>query len=129
MPREIKPDEHRVAITPDGVREVGVHGVPVLIEAGAGADSSFPDEDYARRRRRGRRLGRRGVGAGRADLQGQGAAGERVRLLPARTSSIFTYLHLAAYPGVADALLEHKVTGVAYETVEVGDGSSRSSPP
>ena len=46
IPREIKDDEHRVAITPDGVQELTAHDVPVVVEAGAGSDSGIPDEDY-----------------------------------------------------------------------------------
>ncbi|HVN50276.1 MAG TPA: alanine dehydrogenase, partial [Acidimicrobiales bacterium] len=122
VPREIKPDEHRVAITPDGVREVEQHGVQVLIEAGAGADSSFPDEDY-------RRAGAEIVDAAeevweRSDLickVKEPQPNEFEWFRPDLT--IFTYLHLAAYPTVADALLEHGVTGIAYETVTAADGA------
>ena len=46
VPREVKDGEHRVAITPDGVHELTVHGVPVLIERDAGAGSSITDDDY-----------------------------------------------------------------------------------
>jgi alanine dehydrogenase len=46
VPREVKPGEHRVAITPDGVRELRQHGVGVLIQAGAGFDSSISDAEY-----------------------------------------------------------------------------------
>ncbi len=122
VPREIKADEHRVAITPDGVREVGQYGVTVLVEAGAGADSSFPDEDYRR--------------AGAEIVADAAQVWERAGLIckvkepqPSEFAwfrpdlTIFTYLHLAAYPGVADALLEHGTTGVAYETVAAADGS------
>ena len=48
VPREIKPEEHRVALTPDGVRELLHAGCAVLMEAGAGIDSSIPDDDYRR---------------------------------------------------------------------------------
>jgi alanine dehydrogenase len=122
IPREIKPDEHRVAITPDGVREVGQYGVTVLIEAGAGTDSSFPDDDY-------RRAGAEIVTDAdevweRADLVckvKEPLASEFGYFRPGLT--LFTYLHLAAYPKVAEALLANKVTGVAYETVEAANGS------
>jgi alanine dehydrogenase len=122
VPREIKPDEHRVALTPDGVREVGQYGVQVLIEAGAGADSSFPDEDYQR--------------AGAEIVEQAEEVWERSGLIckvkepqPSEFEwfrpdlTIFTYLHLAAYPTVADALLEHGVTGIAYETVTDAEGA------
>jgi len=48
VPREIKVEEHRVAVTPDGVRELASHGVPVLVETGAGVDSSIADDEYRR---------------------------------------------------------------------------------
>ena len=46
VPTETKEGEHRVALTPDGARELVAHGHRVLVEAGAGADSSVPDEEY-----------------------------------------------------------------------------------
>jgi alanine dehydrogenase len=118
----VKAGEHRVAITPDGVHELRAHDVDVLVEVGAGADSSITDADY--------------VGAGaeivasaddvwaRADLVlkvKEPQAEELGRLRPGLV--LFTYLHLAAYPAVADALLEQKVTGVAYETVQLESGA------
>jgi alanine dehydrogenase len=122
VPREIKSDEHRVAITPDGVREVGQYGVTVLVETGAGADSSFPDDDY-------RRAGAEIVAQAdevweRADLVckvKEPLTSEFGYFRPGLT--LFTYLHLAAYPAVARALLSNKVTAIAYETVELANGS------
>src|SRR3954462_8217203 len=100
VPREIKPDEHRVAITPDGVREVGQYGVTVLIEAGAGSDSSFPDDDY---RRAGGESGAGAAGVGeRSAVVGEvkePLSSEFGYFRPGLT--LFTYLHLAAYPAVA----------------------------
>ena len=46
VPREIKNSEHRVAMTPDGVRELGRVGVRVLVESGAGAGASITDDDF-----------------------------------------------------------------------------------
>ena len=122
VPREIKSDEHRVAITPDGVREVGQYGVTVVVETAAGTDSSFPDDDY-------RRAGAEIVAAAsevweRADLickVKEPLAAEFGYFRPGLT--LFTYLHLAAYPAVAEALLTNQVTGIAYETVELANGS------
>jgi alanine dehydrogenase len=48
VPREVKVEEGRVALTPDGVRELLHAGCEILVEAGAGAESSIPDEDYRR---------------------------------------------------------------------------------
>jgi alanine dehydrogenase len=122
VPREVKDNENRVAITPDGVRELAHRDVPVLVESGAGTMSSIGDDEY------------RGAGAeivpdaaevwSRADLvckvkEPQPAEYELFR--PGLV--LFTYLHLAAYPEVADALIDGGVTGIAYETVQVTDGS------
>lgn len=122
VPTEIKDDESRVAITPDGVRELHSHGVSVLVQKGAGASSRIDDAAYA------------ATGAevastaeevwDRADLickVKEPQPGEFPRMRPGQI--LFTYLHLAAYPEVAEALLEQEVTGVAYETVQLSDGS------
>jgi alanine dehydrogenase len=122
VPAETKVDEFRVALTPDGVRELAAQGVPVLVEAGAGAGSSLTDDDYTR-------AGAEVVKAAaevweRADLvckvkEPQPHEFEHFR--PDLT--IFTFLHLAAYPEVGDALVERGVTGIAYETVQLEDRS------
>jgi alanine dehydrogenase len=121
VPSEIKEDEARVAITPDGVRELNMHGIEVLVQAGAGAGSSLDDATY-------RRAGAEMV-ADAAELW------ERAELICKvkepqpnefayfrKGQVVFTFLHLAAYPGVADALLDHGVTGIAYETVQLPSG-------
>ena len=123
IPREVKEGEHRVAVTPDGVHELtAAGGATVLIEAGAGEGSSISDDDYAR-------AGAEIVADVDAVWQRAGLVmkvkepqvEELDRLRPGLV--LFTYLHLAAYPEVADALLERKVTGVAYETVQVEGGA------
>ena len=122
VPREVKPDEYRVAVTPDGVRELVGHGVEVLVEAGAGAGASIPDDDY------------RGAGATIAPTAAEvwERAGLVCKVKEPQESEfghlrpdlvLFTYLHLAAYPAVCDALLAGGTTGVAYETVQLADGS------
>ena len=122
VPRETKPGEHRVAITPDGVAELVAHGVEVLVEHDAGADSAITDVEY-------RAAGAQIVDAA-ADVWGRASmvlkvkepqADEFEHLRPGLV--LFTYLHLAAYPKVADVLRERRVTGVAYETVQAADGS------
>ncbi len=122
IPREVKEGEHRVAITPDGVHELVAAGAPVLIEAGAGVDSSISDADY-------RRAGAEVIdGAddvwGRADIVMKVKEPKEEEFARMRDGLVlFTYLHLAAYPAVADALLERGVTGVAYETVQLESGA------
>ena len=122
VPRELKAEEHRVAITPDGVRELLHHGAQVLVERGAGVDSAIPDEDYER--------------AGATIIDAAAEVWERADLVckvkePLESEwscfrpglVVFTYLHLAASPLVADALLAGGVTAIAYETVQEDDGA------
>ena len=122
IPRERKEGEHRVAITPDGVHEFVVHDVPVIVEHDAGAGSSISDDDF---RAAGAEIA---TGAdevwARAELVlkvKEPQPDELDRLRPGLV--LFTYLHLAAYPEVADALLTRRVTGIAYETVQLGSGA------
>jgi alanine dehydrogenase len=122
VPTEVKIDEFRVALTPEGVRELKMHGVEVLVQAGAGAGSGLSDDAYRR--------------AGAEVVASAGEVWERAELIckvkePLEDEfgwfreglTIFTYLHLAAYPKVADALLDAKVTGIAYETVMLDTGT------
>ena len=113
VPRERKSGEYRVAITPDGVHELTVHGVTVLVETGAGEGSSLPDDAY---RSAGAELvadasdvwARAGLVLKVKEPQPEELAHLRPGLV------LFTYLHLAAYPEVADALLARSVVGIAY---------------
>ena len=122
VPREIKPEEHRVAITPDGVRELLHAGATVLIEAGGGADSSITDDEY-------RRAGAEIVPTAAEVWERAGLVCKVKEPLAEEFAHfrqglvLFTYLHLAAYPTVAEALVDGGVTAVAYETVQVEDGS------
>jgi len=116
--REVKEGEHRVAITPDGVHELVAHDVTVLIERDAGADSAISDDEYAA-------AGAEIVASGpavweRADMVLKVKEPQESEFGHLRPDLVlFTYLHLAAYPTVAAALLEHRTTGIAYETVQV----------
>ncbi|HEY1699963.1 MAG TPA: alanine dehydrogenase [Trebonia sp.] len=122
IPREVKNHEYRVAITPAGVRELASHGHQVFVEKGAGDGSALTDDAFA------------AAGAtiipdadevwGAADMVlkvKEPIAEEYHRMRPDLV--LFTYLHLAADKACTDALLENKVTGIAYETVQLADGS------
>ncbi|MFK4185987.1 alanine dehydrogenase [Streptomyces sparsogenes] len=117
IPREVKNNEFRVAITPAGVHELVRGGHEVFVERGAGLGSSITDEEYT------------AAGAGilgsaddvwaTADLLlkvKEPIAEEYHRLRKDQT--LFTYLHLAASRACTDALLESGTTAIAYETVE-----------
>ncbi len=117
VPREVKDGEHRVAITPDGVHELVAHDVTVLIEHDAGADSAIADAEYA--------AAGAEIVATSADVWNR--SGMVLKVKEPKESEfgylradlvLFTYLHLAAYPAVADVLLDRRTTGIAYETVQ-----------
>ena len=121
VPKEIKTAEHRVAMTPDGVRELETAGVAVFIQAGAGADSAIVDADY------------RAAGATIVSSAEDAWAQQMVVKVKEPQDSEFallrddltlvTYLHLAAYPEVAKALLSAGTTAIAYETVQLPGGA------
>ena len=103
VPTEIKNNEYRVALTPDGVRELVHHDVPVLVQAGAGTGSLISDDDYAA-------AGARIVDSAddiwsEADLVCKVKEPQPSEWLRMRSGQVlFTYLHLAAYPEVGRAL-------------------------
>lgn len=118
VPKEIKNNENRVAITPAGVHALVQSGHKVSVEKGAGIGSGFSDRDYA--------------AAGAAIVEHAEEVWAKAELvikvkepLPAeyeyfrRGLILFTYLHLAAEPGLARALTDKGVTAIAYETVAV----------
>jgi alanine dehydrogenase len=122
VPRETKPGEHRVALTPDGVAELVAHGVEVVVERDAGADSAITDVEY--------RAAGAEIADSAAEVWSRAAMVIKVKepqpeefehLRPGLV--LFTYLHLAAYPRVAEVLRARQVVGVAYETVQAADGS------
>jgi alanine dehydrogenase len=120
VPTEIKRDEQRVALTPDGVRELVGHGMEVRVQAGAGQGAGIADDDY---RAAGARLvSREEAWAAHLVVKVKEPQPEEFEFLRPDLV-LFTYLHLAAYPEVGEALLEAGTTAVAYETVQLEDGS------
>jgi alanine dehydrogenase len=122
IPREVKNNEFRVAITPAGVHELSRAGHDVFVERGAGTGSAISDDDYA------------AAGATvLADAEATWDSGDLVlkvkepvpeeydRMRPGQT--VFTYLHLAADKRLTEELLARRVTAIAYETVELPDRS------
>lgn len=122
VPREVKDDENRVAITPSGVSALRAHGHRVRVESGAGAGSRIPDEAY---RRSGAEIAPDAAAAWEsADLVlkvKEPVAAEYGFLRSGLT--LFTYLHLAADEPLTRALLDRGVTAFAYETLQLDDGS------
>jgi len=118
---EIKPDEYRVAITPAGVRELRLCGHELLVQAGAGEGSAIPDEQF---KAQGAEIleGAEAVFAGaELILKVKEPQPGEVQLLR-EEHTLFTYLHLAVEPQLADGLSRTGATCIAYETVEDSDG-------
>lgn len=121
VPKEVKDHEYRVSVTPDGVQALTQGGHQVWVEPSAGVGSGYSDDDYRR------------VGAAIAGSKGElfRKAELIVKVKEPLLSEcsffrpgqvLFTYLHLASLPGLTKALLEAKVTAIAYETTEGRDG-------
>ena len=118
VPKEIKTDEYRVALTPAGARELIQHGHEVLVETTAGDGSAFTDEQYERA---GARIVSVEDAWGQADLLlkvKEPIEPEYSRLREGLV--LFTYLHIAADEPLTRALVDSGITAVAYETVEDG---------
>ncbi|MCW2600638.1 MAG: ald [Frankiales bacterium] len=122
IPKEIKNNEFRVAITPAGVKELVSHGHEVFVEKDAGVGSSISDEEYVA-------SGASIVGSpddvwAIGDLILKVKEPVAVEYHRMRAGQVlFTYLHLAASKACTDALLASGTTGVAYETVQLPDRS------
>jgi len=122
VPKETKVNEYRVAVTPDGVSELVHHGSTVVIETGAGVGAAITDEEYLRAGAQ--------IASSAAEVWERGEVICKVKEpqsaefeLMREGQVLFTYLHLAAYPQVGRALLERRVTGIAYETVQLPSGA------
>jgi alanine dehydrogenase len=124
VPKEVKADEYRVAMTPAGVRELTSAGHTVLVEAGAGIGSSIPDADFLAT---GAKVVEDPVAIwAESDMilgVKEPIAEEYPRLGIREGQVLFTYLHLAASRPCTEALLEAGNTAIAYETVRMVDNS------
>ncbi len=122
VPKEIKNEENRVAVTPTGVAGFVARNHKVLIQQGAGSGSGLTDAAYQ--------------AAGATIVQSAAEVWQQADMImkvkepqvsefPLMRSGLilFTYLHLAASEAVTRALLKHKITAMAYETIQLDDGS------
>lgn len=121
IPKEILNNENRVALTPAGVYSLVSAGHEVCVETNAGAGAGFADETYQT--------------SGATIVKTNKAAWDNQLVLKVKEPQpeeyeffeedkiIFTYLHLASHPELTEVMLDKKVTGVAYETVQLLDNS------
>lgn len=121
IPKEIKNNENRVGLTPSGVHALVNRGHQVRVQKNAGLGSQFLDSDYE------------AVGAAMVDTAAEAWDVDMVIKVKEPIApeyelfkeglTLFTYLHLAPEAALTQALLDKKVTGIAYETVQLADGS------
>ncbi len=122
VPKEIKDQESRVSMQPDGVAELVHHGHEVVVQSGAGKGAGFDDAGYE--------------GAGARILDSADEVFDEADLIVKvkepvpeeydryrEGQELFTYLHLAADKGLTEFLMERKINSIAYETAELDDGS------
>ena len=122
VPKEIKVREYRVGMVPGFVKALTSRGHQVLVQKGAGLGSSIPDADY--------------VAAGATMLETADEVWKRAEMIVKvkepiaeeyeriqHGQTIYTFFHLAAVPALAKVLVEKKVTSVAYETIQLPNGS------
>lgn len=122
VPKEIKNNENRVAMTPAGVHELTARGHQVLIEAGAGVGSGFEDSEYV--------AAGAALAASAQDVWSKAEMIVKVKepiapeySLMRKGQILFTYLHLAASNDCTDAIVKSETTAIAYETVQLPNRS------
>lgn len=122
VPKEIKTAEHRVAITPIGVRELTERGHEVLIEKSAGEGSTIHDEEYEAQGAKIVPTAADVFGGSEMVLKVKEPQPSEVDMLK-EGQILFTYLHLAAYPSLAEGLRKRGIVAIAYETVQTAGGA------
>jgi len=122
IPRELKNHEYRVAITPAGVNELVRNGHEVVIENDAGVGSSIPNSDFIAAGAQILPTAEDVWGTGELILKVKEPIAEEYGRMRAG-QTLFTYLHLAADKNCTDAMISSGITGIAYETVQLPDGS------
>jgi alanine dehydrogenase len=122
IPKEIKKHEYRVGITPGGVKEVVKRNHKVLVQKEAGVGSGITDEEY--------KVAGAVIGATAKDIYDQAEMIMKVKEplpeeydLIRENQILYTYLHLAPAPDLTKALLKRKTIGIAYETIQLENGS------
>ncbi len=120
IPKEIKQQENRVSLLPSAAHQLARRGHTVLVQKNAGVGSGYPDEDYLE-------AGAKIVETAEELFAKADMIVKVKEPLPAeygllrKGQILFTYLHLAASKSLTEALLKSGVTGVAYETIQVGN--------
>ena len=121
VPKEIKPDEYRVSVTPAGVEQLRKGGHTVLIERHAGAGSGIPDEDYESYGARIVETAEEVFGESEMIVKVKEPLASEIKMLTER-HVMFTYFHFAASRELTDGLINSGAIAIAYETIVDKDG-------
>lgn len=121
IPTEVKIHEYRVAITPTGVHELVARGHEVVVQRGAGIGSSISDDQYSRAGATMIDSAEEVWGTAEMVLKVKEPVSEEYHRMT-EGQSLFTYLHLAADEMLTTELLKRRITGIAYETVQLPSG-------
>jgi len=122
VPKEVKNHEYRVAAAPSGVRSLVRDGHEVVVQQSAGEDSGISDEEYLAAGAAIRPTAEEVFAEAEMIVKVKEPLPQEYPLLR-EDQVLFTYLHLAPAPDLTKALLERKIVGIAYETVQLENGS------
>src|SRR3990167_7953561 len=122
VPKEVKEQEYRVAIVPSGVKVLTENGHTVLIQSGAGSGSGISDEEFADAGAAIVRSGEEVFSRSDIIVKVKEPLPEEYRLIR-RGQVLFTFLHLASNKILTKALIESGAVAIAYETVQLDDGT------
>lgn len=122
VPKEIKNNENRVGITPGGVHSLVKHGHKVIVEKSAGVGSGFDDDEYASAGAEMYKSAAEVYNDSDIIVKVKEPLESEYELLK-EGQTLFTYLHLAPNPSLTKALMKRKITAIAYETVQLSNGS------
>ncbi|MBF2054405.1 MAG: alanine dehydrogenase [Candidatus Sericytochromatia bacterium] len=122
IPKEIKDNEYRVAITPSGVQALKAQGHQVLIEHNAGVGSTFTDEEYLEAGAEILATAKEVFDSADMILKVKEPQAEECKMLR-ENQLLFTYLHLAASRELTAGIMQSGCTAIAYETIQLPNGS------
>ena len=120
IPKEIKPNEDRVGLVVAGVKALAQSGHQVLVQYGAGEGCGISDESYQKAGARLIRSAKEIFDTADMIIKVKEPIGHELEYVH-ENQILFTFLHLAAVPEVAKALMQKKVNAIAYETIQTGD--------
>ncbi len=121
VPKEIKPQESRVSVTPAGVHQLVQAGHTVYVEKNAGAGSALTDKDYKQAGARILTTAKQVFDKAEMIVKVKEPQPSEVKMLRSQ-QILFTYLHLAPEPELTRALMKKNVAAIGYETVELSNG-------